>query len=127
MRGTGNFRRFQLLALALVVAMLAGSVAHAQSYDPDQDLPQPTKFQKRLEKMGRGLSNVLFGWAELPLQWHNGVEMQRPLTEILVTDTIKGTTKVFMRMGIGVYEFFTFYWDTADSNYEAVLEPDYLF
>lgn len=127
MRGMAKVRRVQVLILTLCIALLAGTLAQAQSYDPDQDLPDPTKFQRRIEKLGRGLSNVLFGWAELPLQWNDGVQMQRPLTEILVTDTIKGTTKSFMRMGIGVYEFFTFYWDTGDRDYEPVLEPDYLF
>ncbi len=118
---------YRILALLVVAMMLAVPVVEAQSYDPDQDLPRPTVFQKRLEKMGRGLANILFGWAEIPLTWDKQIRQHRPLTQILTHGTIVGTTKFFMRLGIGIYEFFGF-WDYHDEvGYDAMIEPDYLF
>jgi len=120
-------KAFRFLALLVIASVAICPMATAQSYDPDQDIPHPTKFQKRLEKMGRGLSNILFGWAEIPLAWDRGVQQQRPLTQILTHGTIVGTTKFFMRFGIGIYEFFGF-WDNHDEvGYGPLVEPEYLF
>ena len=115
------------IALFLAAVMLVSPVATAQSYDPEQDVPHPTKIQKRVEKMGRGLSNILFGWAEIPLAWDRGIRQKRPLTQILTHGTIVGTTKFFMRLGLGVYEFFGFWHEHKEVGYEPMLEPEYLF
>lgn len=116
------------IALVLVACVfLAGGFVYGQAYDPSQELPKPTVMQKRLEKLGRGLSNILFGWTEIPLTWHRHVQLQRPLTEIVTTGTVKGTTKAFMRTGTGVYELFTFYVRNPSGTYEPILEPEYLF
>lgn len=118
---------YRFIALLVVATMLAAPIVEAQSYDPDQDLPRPTVFQKRLEKMGRGLANILFGWAEIPLTWDKQIRQKRPLTQILTHGTIVGTTKFFMRLGIGIYEFFGF-WDNHDEvGYGPMVEPEYLF
>jgi putative exosortase-associated protein (TIGR04073 family) len=106
---------------------MAATAAAPQSYDPDQDLPHPTQWQKRVEKLGRGLSNVFFGWSELPLAWHRGIQQQRPLTQIITHSTVVGTSRFFIRTGIGVYEVFSFYTSNPNGKYEPMLEPEYLF
>ena len=127
MRHSHAAKFLRAIALVMIAAVLATSFASAQSYDPNQDIPHPTKFQKRLEKMGRGLSNVLFGWAEIPLAWDRGIQHGQPLTEILTHGTIVGTTKFFMRLGIGVYEFFGFYAENPKGGWDPMIEPEYLF
>jgi len=127
MRSLKTVNAFRLTALLVIASVFITPIAIAQSYDPDQDIPHPTVFQKRLDKMGRGLSNILFGWAEIPLAWDRGIRQGQPLTKILTRGTIVGTTKFFMRLGIGVYEFFGF-WDQNDEvGYDAMIEPEYLF
>lgn len=117
-----------LLAGLLILAFsLSSTVATAQSYDPDQDLQQPSVFEKRIEKLGRGLSNIFFGWTEIPVTWHMKMKQGKPLTYLLSTAPVMGGVRAFMRTGIGVYETFTFPVDTGDRNYEPILEPEYLF
>lgn len=122
-------RRWKISIVVVCTGALALATAGsmAQSYDPDQDLPKPTTWGKRVDKLGRGVSNVLFGWAELPKSWHVGVQREHPLTEIIATDTIKGVSKALIRTGIGVYETVTFFSDTSDNAYDTILEPEYLF
>lgn len=127
MRHHRSRKLLRAIAVLLIAALLATPSVSAQSYDPDQDIPHPTIMQKRLEKMGRGLSNILFGWAEIPLAWDRGIRQGRPLTQIVTHGTLVGTTKFFMRLGIGVYEFFGFYAENPEGGYEPMIEPEYLF
>jgi putative exosortase-associated protein (TIGR04073 family) len=119
--------RKRSIAVFVAVFMLIGTVAVPQSYDPDQDLPRPTLWQKRIEKLGRGVSNILFGWAEIPRAWHIGVTRQQPLTQILTHGTIVGTSRFLIRTGLGVYETFTFFMSSDERKYEPMIEPEYLF
>ena len=126
---TGTSRTFYKIGAAVVLSavFLSSSFAYAQSYDPDQDLPKPTMLQKRLNKMGRGLSNFLFGWTEIPVTWNTKMKQGKPLTYLLTTAPILGASKGVMRMGTGVYEFFTFYFRNPGGDFEPILEPEYIF
>lgn len=119
--------RFALAGLLIVSISLSGSTVLGQSYDPDQELPVPSLFEKRVEKLGRGISNFLFGWTEIPLTWDRKMKQGKPFTYLVSTAPLMGTIRAFMRTGVGVYEIFTFPMDTNESNYEPILEPDYLF
>jgi putative exosortase-associated protein (TIGR04073 family) len=116
------------ISLALLLALgLYGTIAAAQSYDPDQDIPKPTVLEKRMNKLGRGFTNVLFGWTEIPVTWHQKMRQGRPLTYLVGTAPVLGATRAVMRTGVGVYEVFTFYSSKDGVNYEAILEPEYIF
>jgi len=115
-------------ALAVMAAIgLGPSLVYAQSYDPEQDLPTPTLLQKRLNKLGRGISNFLFGWSEIPAVWYQKMQQGKPLTYLLTTAPVLGTTKAVMRTGTGVFEVFTFYTTYPVGDYEPILEPEYIF
>lgn len=116
-----------IAGLLIVAFCLSAPLATAQSYDPDQELQPPTLFEKRIEKLGRGISNILFGWTEIPVTWDRKMRQGKPLTYLLSTAPVMGTVRAFMRTGIGVYETFTFPVDSGDRNYEPILEPEYLF
>lgn len=121
-----SLTRILVLAIGLVIAVGA-PFAEAQSYDPDQDLPIPTVFEKRVNKLGRGLTNILFGWTEIPVTWDQKIRQGKPLTYLIGTASVIGVTKAFMRTGVGVYEAVTFYGSGSERRYEPILEPEYIF
>ena len=113
-----------LLTAAFVMQALP---VGAQIYDPDVDLPKPTGLEKSLTKLGRGLSNILFGWAEIPLTFDRKVKEGKPLAYLVGVVPVLGTARAAMRMGTGVFEAVSFPFSDKDVNYEAVLEPEYIF
>ena len=125
----GTSRTFYKIGAIVVLAavFISSSFAYAQSYDPQQDIPKPTMLQKRMDKLGRGLSNFFFGWTEIPVTWYAKMKQGKSLTYLLTTAPVLGTTKAAMRMGTGVYEFFTFYTKNPSGDYEPILEPEYIF
>ena len=125
-----SLRRVGITAIAgLLVASLTLSCtpAFGQSYDPDQELPVPSVFEKRVEKLGRGIGNLLFGWTEIPVTWDKKMKRGKSFTYLFSTAPLAGTIRAFMRTGVGVYEIFTFPADSIENNYDPILEPDYLF
>jgi putative exosortase-associated protein (TIGR04073 family) len=123
-------RKALLKSVAVTVILgfgISQGVVWAQSYDPDQDVPNPTLAEKRLEKLGRGLSNILFGWVEIPLTFDRKMKKGKPLSYLLGVVPVLGTAKALMRTGAGVVEVFTFGKTKPEVNYEAILEPEYIF
>lgn len=116
----------------LIVASLIGSVlmsmpVQAQMYNPDVDLPKPTGMEKALTKMGRGISNILFGWAEIPMTFDKNLKKGKPLGYLVGVTPVLGGARAVMRTGTGVFETVSFPFSDRDVNYNAVLEPEYLF
>lgn len=114
-----------LLVLA-VVAVLAG-VAQAQLYNPDLDLPKPTGMEKALTKMGRGISNIAFGWAEISMTFDKNLKKGKPLGYLVGVTPVLGGARALMRTGTGVFETVSFPFSDKEVNYDAVLEPEFLF
>ena len=114
-----------LLAAALVSALALP--AFAQTYDPREDIPQPTGLEKSMTKLGRGVSNVLLGWGEIPMAFGRGIERGKPLGYLVGVAPVLGTARAVVRTGTGVFEVVTFPFSDRDVNYEAVLEPEYVF
>jgi putative exosortase-associated protein (TIGR04073 family) len=127
MRG---LKRFGFLAVALLVtlSLLALTVpAAAQIYDPDVDLPKPTGMEKRLTKLGRGFSNILWGWAEIPVTFDKKLKEGKPFAYLFGVAPVLGTARAVMRTGTGVFEAVSFPFTDEAVNFEAVLEPEYIF
>jgi putative exosortase-associated protein (TIGR04073 family) len=117
-----------LVALLLAATILVQPLAvYAQNYNPDEDLPKPTGFEKSLTKLGRGLSNIMFGWAELPMTFDRKLKEGKPFAYLFGVVPVLGTARAFMRTGTGFYEVVSFPFTDKSVNYEAVLEPDYIF
>ena len=114
-------------ALVLVSIMMQGVPAVAQTYNPDEDLPKATGFEKRMTKLGRGISNILWGWAEIPLTFDRKLDEGKPFTYLFGVAPVLGTARAIMRTGTGVFETISFPFSDKDVNFEAVLEPEYLF
>lgn len=125
-----NFKRFSVLAVAMLLAaalFVASTPASAQIYDPDVDLPKPTGFEKRLTKLGRGFSNILWGWAEIPVTFDKKLKEGKPFAYLFGVAPVLGTARAVMRTGTGVFETVTFPFTDEAVNFEAVLEPEYIF
>ena len=85
--------RFLTTAVA-VVAMIGGFQASAWAQDP-------------IHKAGRGITNVLTCWIELPKQIHMGSQESNPVSG-LAWGLIKGAGLTGLRAGMGLYEAVTF-------------------
>lgn len=117
-----------LTAAVLAVAVLfAGAPVLAQSYDPADELPKATGFEKSLTKLGRGISNILLGWAEIPVMFDKKLKQGKPLGYLIGVAPVLGSARAVMRTTTGVFEVVSFPFTDRKVNYEAVLEPEYIF
>jgi putative exosortase-associated protein (TIGR04073 family) len=108
--------------------MLApGLTVHAQGYDPDEEIVPPTGIEKKLTKLGRGLSNVMLGWAEIPVTFYNKVNEGKPLGYLVGVVPVLGTARALIRTTTGVYEMVTFNYSDLEVNFDPILEPEYIF
>lgn len=115
-------------AVALIAALMLPSLAAiAQHYDPQQEIPKPTRFQKMMTKLGRGISNIVLGWAEIPVTFDEKLKQGRSLGYLIGVAPVLGTARALMRTGVGVFEVITFPGDVQDRKFEAVIEPEYIF
>jgi putative exosortase-associated protein (TIGR04073 family) len=119
-------RSVALVTLFLLVVAWVG-VGYAQVYNVDEDLPKPTGFEKRLTKLGRGLSNILFGWGEIPVTFDKKLKEGKPFAYLFGVAPVLGTARAVMRTSTGVFEVVTFPFSDRDVNFQAVLEPEYIF
>ena len=88
---------------------------------------QPVLAQSRMQKAGRGVTNLLTGWVEIPKQIHNGAKQANGVTGI-VGGVFRGISLTFLRMGVGAYEALTFPIEVPAgyvSPYKSMELPDY--
>lgn len=76
-------------------------------------------------KLGRGTSNVIFGWGELPRQTE--LACKEKAQSLCVFEGIaRGTYWTLLRMGAGLYEIVTFPFG-GERHYGPILEPENVF
>ena len=119
--------RSAVAVLLVAVLLIQVTPVSAQLYNPEVDLPKPTGMEKSLTKLGRGISNILFGWAEIPVTFDKKYKEGKPLAYLLGVVPVLGGARAVMRTGTGVFEMATFPFTDKDINYDAVLEPEYIF
>lgn len=106
--------------LALVMSLSMGS-AFARSADIERDQSDAGKM---LHKLGRGITNVLTCWVEIPRNIANEWEQTDPATG-LVMGTVKGIGWGFTRLATGVYEAVTFPFPIPQ-GYGPMMEPEFV-
>ncbi len=87
----------------------------------------PAAAQDPIHKAGRGVSNVLACWIELPKNLHLGTQEDNPVTGA-AWGLIKGFGLGVTRLAVGAYEAVTFpipYPKAYASPYEAMELSDY--
>ena len=127
--GTNSRAWAKPVAVMVILAMLSASapVAAQVYYDPLLDVPRPTGLEMALTKLGRGFSNIMLGWAEIPVAFDRGVKRGLPLGYLLGVAPVLGAARAFMRTSAGVYEVVTFPISDRTMNYRPVLEPEFIF
>jgi putative exosortase-associated protein (TIGR04073 family) len=102
----------QLLAAALVFGFASTSFADIQ--DPPGNDYGPTR------KLGRGLANVVFGVAELPLQIAR-VNEREGNSAALSYGVVRGLGRTCMRFHAGLWEMFSFPFPANHGTYYPIL------
>jgi len=127
--GTNSQAWAKPVAAVVILALLAASapVAAQVYYDPLLDVPRPTGLELALTKLGRGFSNIMLGWAEIPVTFDRGVKRGRPLGYLMGVAPVLGVARAFMRTSTGVFEVVTFPINIQAVNYRPVLEPEFIF
>lgn len=104
-----------LLALLLVVGL--ATVSRADIHDPPSNDYGPTR------KLGRGISNVLFGWSELPTTVAK-INQDEGNSAAGGYGVVRGVGRSFMRMHAGIFEILTWPVPVVRGTYFPVLESD---
>ena len=104
-----------LLSAAFLLAFASSSFADIQ--DPPSNDYGPTR------KMGRGLSNLAFGIAELPATIGK-INQREGNTAAAGYGVVRGLGRSGMRIGSGLFEFLTFPFPTNRRTYYPLLRSD---
>ena len=104
-----------LLAGALLMALAVTS--RADIHDPPSNDYGPTR------KLGRGISNVLFGLAELPTTIAK-INQDEGNSAAASYGVVRGVGRSVMRMQAGIFELLTFPVPVVRGTYYPVLEFD---
>ncbi len=108
-------RRNSYFSIVLVAAALTLGMA------------SPAFAQDPIHKLGRGATNVLTCWIELPKNFHIGMQEQNPVLGVVV-GLFKGIGLGATRLALGVYEVVSFpipYPKDYASPYEGLELTDY--
>lgn len=103
------------LAAALLIAFAA--FCRADIHDPPSNAQGPTR------KLGRGVSNLLFGWSELG-STVGKVNQDEGNSAAAGYGVIRGVGRSVMRVQAGVFEILTFPFPLVRGSYYPVLESD---
>lgn len=105
----------KLLTATLLLAFAA--LVRADIHDPPSNAQGPTR------KLGRGISNLLFGWSELPttVAKVNDVEGNSAAAGYGV---VRGVGRSALRMQAGLFEILTWPFPAVRGSYFPVLESD---
>jgi putative exosortase-associated protein (TIGR04073 family) len=104
-----------LVAAGLLITIAA--VCRADIHDPPSNSYGPTR------KLGRGVSNLLFGIAELPFTVAN-VNDREGNSAAAGYGVVRGVGRSVMRMQAGVFEILTWPIPVVRGTYMPVLESD---
>jgi putative exosortase-associated protein (TIGR04073 family) len=104
-----NFAKMKRVLPLLLVTMLSGA-ALADIHDPPMADQGPTR------KLGRGLSNIMFGFTEVPTTIAV-INEREGNSAALSYGVVRGFGRFFYRFGKGVYEVVTHPFPTYKDSY----------
>lgn len=111
-----------LIAACLTLAVLVlAAPASARTEDMDRE---QSDVNNMFHKLGRGVTNVLTCWVEVPRTVAREWERTDPATGVIL-GTVKGFGWGFTRLATGVYETFTFPFPIP-ANYEPMMQPEFV-
>ena len=104
-----------LLAAAILLGL--SGLARADIHDPPSNQHGPTR------KLGRAVSNILYGWSELPTTIAKVNETEGN-SAAAGYGVVRGVGRSFMRMQAGIFELLTWPVPVVRGSYYPVLESD---
>jgi putative exosortase-associated protein (TIGR04073 family) len=113
-----------LAALALMLAVVAPVSAQVEREHADDRYRENSDVEKMAHKLGRGVSNLLFGWIEIPRQIAKGWRETEPFTGTIV-GLVKGVGWGFARTVAGAYEIISFPFPVP-RDYVPVMQPEFV-
>lgn len=102
-------------ALFLIVGCAAVSLGDIQ--DPPSNDHGPTR------KLGRGLTNMIFGCTEIPVTMAQ-INQREGNSAAAGYGVIRGTGRAFVRFGVGFYEVLLWPFPVHRGTYQPVLPSD---
>lgn len=105
----------KLLTAALLLSFVA--ICRADIHDPPSNAQGPTR------KLGRGISNLLFGWSELPTTIHQ-VNSEEGNSAAFGYGVVRGVGRSTLRMQAGIFEILTWPFPIVRGTYLPVLESN---
>ena len=112
------------VAAVLLLFLSQVSLAFADDYSPS-DLSRGNPMARAGRKLGRGVSNVLLGWVEVP----RGIESVGKESGFAASTTwgvLQGAGSALMRTGAGILEIATFPFPAPSKDYDPLVEPEYI-
>lgn len=109
---------FGLLAMVAIVPQTAPAQADEDVYRENTDI------DKMFHKLGRGISNVLLGWVEVPKNIAKEWRKTEPFTGTIV-GTVKGIGWGVARTLAGFYEIISFPFPVP-RDYEPIMYPEFV-
>lgn len=114
----------RVICLFGILAVLSFIPTAARAQDDGDAYRENTDIEHMFHKLGRGLSNVLLGWVEIPKniakEWRN----TEPFTGTIV-GAVKGLGWGIARTIAGVYEVVSFPFPIP-RNYEPIMYPEFI-
>ncbi|MEY2528961.1 MAG: hypothetical protein QOJ05_1051 [Verrucomicrobiota bacterium] len=104
----------KLLSAALILGL--ATVAFADIQDPPSNNYGPTR------KLGRGISNVVFGIAELPATIAK-INEREGNSAAAGYGVVRGVGRSYMRIHAGLFEIFSFPFPVNRGTYYPILRP----
>ena len=104
----------KLISTALVLGFATAAFADIQ--DPPSNNYGPTR------KLGRGISNLLFGVAELPVSIAR-VNEREGNSAAARYGVVRGVGRSYMRIHAGLFEIFSFPFPVHRGGYAPILRP----
>ena len=102
-----------------VPSVLAQHTPQAMQSDPVDQAMERFHIQPAFWKLGRGLSNILGGWLEIPLNVHERYNPSDTVGSVLMGAAV-GLFKGVARTSVGVYETATF-WLPIPEDFAPIL------
>jgi putative exosortase-associated protein (TIGR04073 family) len=113
-----------LLAACLTAVTMSGAWAQGTSNVQPYEYREGTRFDKMGNKLGRGVTNILTFWVEVPhgmaIEWNR----TDAVTGVLLGG-VKGLSWGVARLFTGAYEVVTFPFPTPN-DYQPIMHPEYI-
>lgn len=121
-----NFRWLipMIAFVGILLGTLGTSTVSAERMHQDDYYREESDLGKMFHKLGRGVTNILFGWIELPRNIAREWRRSDPFTGTIV-GTFKGIGWTIARTFVGVYEVISFPFPVPN-DYVPIMMPEFV-